>query len=339
MTISQVAGVLLHVTTVGGPWGLVVVAGVALYWTVNNPEKAQIWYSRVAAILSGISRKAELAATAKQVEGSVGLALKEFREEAGALLPQGLKVEWATTETRDAFLRSDEIVVRMRPHQHPDDNYMMSVVTLVENSLLRDTRDHVDSFVMRSLDLLIERKLLNFARRQTLPRFDSQIRDVALVSDSRLDATYQDLCAVDADGLMTTIFLRELIGMKYVLGARGPSDQVREETRHFCEFLTRIATRDLSAQLAFRGHIIKVSVILVALKDKLAKSGPQPYVTRLEQEARSGGIRVIYLCAMGKDNVAGARAVAAMATTNGRVASSEEYHRSDRGIVIAVFPK
>lgn len=328
---------ILRALGVTGPWLLAIaLAFFVLGWAANNPEKAQLWWGIIAAEFARASRRAELAAVSKQLEGSVGLALKQVNEESGMVLPQAVKIQWANDESLEAFLRSDEIVVRMKPHNNPDQNYVMAIATMVQGGLLHGCRGQVDELVMQSTDLLVERKLVFISRRQALDWFDSQVLQGALDSTEGLEPVYEDLRAVDNDGLFTTVFLREMRGIQQEFGLRPPSGALKHETRAFAEFLARIARREADSPLEFPGVMISVAVILVATRELLTEYGTEPYIRRALTAANKAS--VLYLCAMGANNVVAARRVADAAKNKIQgISATEELWRGPKGIVIALY--
>lgn len=106
------------------PWATVL--SLILYF-VKNPEKAEKWYSILTRSVSNWSQRAERATVASDIQSDIALFSKNMNEKAGnPVLPDGVKIEWESGEmTREAFLRGDQMIIRMSHHRKQAETSLM----------------------------------------------------------------------------------------------------------------------------------------------------------------------------------------------------------------------
>jgi hypothetical protein len=283
------------------PWATLL---LVLLYIFKNPEKAEKWYSILARVGSYFSEKSERAHVASDIQSDINLFSKTVNLEAyEPLMPDGIKIEWVKGKmTREAFLRDNKVIVRMNHHRNQARNFLNAALSYVTTGLISYARHHLDSIVLRALDFTMVRKILTENKRNTaLQLFYEEVYEPEKTREPSIEKYHSTMDALDEQGLLTRLLLREFSDLGLKMYQRAPNDAVKEETRRFVEFLDKIATKEprVDVPLDFEGDKIRSSIILIARPEIRRQKRITPYITQILKCVKNGA-NTIYVCARGK---------------------------------------
>lgn len=290
--------------------------GIVLY-LVTHPETAEKWGAIISRLFSGIFRRAERASVSLGIEGRINSFSKSINSEVSGITPERVKIKWELGDiTKEAFIRDDQVIVRMNYHKNMDENMVNATLAFVAGGLVHESRPYVDERVMEATSLIYSKKLLEKEQRTALPFFYSEVVGPARRSNQELDKYVEQLQGLDELGYFTVILLSELRDLSAKLHFSLPRDSHKEETRQFVDFLDAKVTKKhprVDVDPSFQGETISTSIVYVARGEFI---GPHlGWIRRCIE----GGIATIYICAFGKRNISLVRTLDSKLESNPRL--------------------
>jgi len=323
------------------PWAIIII------YVLKNPEKAEKWYSILARIFSFFGKRAELAHVASDIQADINLSAKEINTKAmEPVMPYGVKIEWANDITREAFIASNEVVVRMRYHKNQARNFLYATLSYVEEGLIPFARPHVDKVVLKATQYHAARKMMTRRNRHSsLKIFYDEFFEPEKAKEPALENYFKTMDSIDENGLFETILLHEFLDLGLEMFNRSPRADVMNETRDFVHFMNAIVTKepDEDVPIVFNGAKIYVHISLIDRAIYL-QQGIKPYVDDI-MNLREEKVKSVYLCAMSHVPVLAAKGIATFLEKEGTFRRIGETKRKFRfhgvfqeGVCIALKP-
>lgn len=292
------------------PWGALL---AILVYILTNPEKAEKWYSILARMVAFFHERGEKAHVASDIQADINLFSKKVNSEVDELiLPDGIKIDWVRGETtREAFLRQNEVVVKMNHHRNQARNFVNATISYVTEGLISHARHLIDPIVLKACDFTMVRKILTENKRNSaLQIFYNEIYEPEKTQEPLIENYHTTMDSLDEKGLFTRLLVREFSELGLKMYGRASTTEIKEETRRFAEFLDRIATRErgVDVPLDFEGDSIRSSIVLIARPEVYRRRGLTPYINAI-LGCTETGCETIYVCASGTANVSVAKKV------------------------------
>jgi len=290
------------VITIGWPASVILaVAGVVAY-LIKNPEKLDHWASIIARCVAWFSSRAERAAVARDVQAEVNSFQKSVDSEVPGVLPNQLRIEWVSREeTREAFLKNNEIVVRLRHHRDRDRNMVTTILLYVSKGVLPRARAYLGAHLRRAVDFTMVRKILAGSKQHTaVSYFFQEVADPEMEEKPELKTYCITMQKLDDMGYFTRILLRELHDLGLKMHLKMPDQDVYEDAGELVSFLDRLSSRKPGEEipLDFVGRRTRVGMLLIAKPETFAYRGFRPYERRIAKIIDLG-CSSIYICGRG----------------------------------------
>jgi len=274
---------------------------VALVYVLTHPENAERILSWLFRLFANVSQLADRGYVANDIQASVNGFCAALNKTAPGAAPHKLKISWVHSESREAFLRNGEIIVRLRHHPDQDRNLVAATLAFLGKDLLIRARTYLDERLCRSIDLTAARGvLLNAKRPHALDHFHNEVLEPETRATPGLLEDCQVLQRLDRDGYFTRVLLREMtaFGNRLFPGMPDPDDRI--QARAFVKFLRTIVEkgRGEDVPLRFVTPQLKVGFVLVARQERRQDFDPAPYMDAIKRHFRSGA-ETVYLCGEG----------------------------------------
>ena len=304
-------------------------------YLLTHPDDADKWRAIFNKLFANRSLKREKGYVAADIQYNVNSAIKNMNDESSIsteendILPYGLRIQWTKETNPEAFMRENEMVVRMDYHANQDRNLVVATMIYLSKGLLPHSRRYINENILRSLDLTVGKKIV----KENPVSLDYFFREVLDKEPKNIVEYCSHLEEIDKAGLFTRILLREFRALGRKLYPREITNQrIPRETKKFVEFLKNIAikSRDEDVPLDFAGTKIRVGVCLVA-KPYLRQI--EPHCKRINKYIRDKDIEEIYVFAAGKENVKLAKDVVKFYKKHGlirRIKKQEYFHEDYR---------
>lgn len=293
------------------PWAVIL---VVIIYILKNPEKAEKWYSILARIFSFVCKRAELRHVASDIQADLNRSKKEVNDKASeVVVPYGIKIEWATDVDREAFVASDELVVRMRYHKNQARNFLYATLSYIEEGLFPSARPYVDKVVLKATHYHLIRKIMTQRNRQSsLQIFYDEVYEPEKARQPTLETYFKAMDSIDENGLFEPILLREFQGLGLEMLNRNPSTAIMNETKDFVDFMHTISTKEpeIDVPVVFSGERMRVYVPLVDAKAYLQK-GIKLYIDEILKQRTEAKVKSVYVCGIGPIPVLATREIVA----------------------------
>lgn len=182
-----------------------------LLYFISHPEVAAKWGAIINSLFSKISKGAERRSVALDIQGRLNSFAKNLNSEVADIIPYGVQIQWVIGGvTKESFLKENTVIVRLGYHTNQDDNIIRAAMEYIGRGLLSVSRTHTDEKVMKAIDLISTKKLLQKERKTALPYFYSEIMNPLRQSDSDLDKYVLIANNLDEMGYFARILLKEL---------------------------------------------------------------------------------------------------------------------------------
>lgn len=293
--------ILKLLATIGG----VVVIGVPtfflLWWkSPDNLEKMVFQVTRLVRFFGIGGKKVYVK---YRIQSALNKPIKDFEAEFKGSAPYGLEVQWIDeSASRESFLQGNTIIAKMNYDQNPNKNILNALLIYVQKGFAPTSRTYLHSDLCRATDLfavgMILERLGNPGVRQT---FYDDILPKELQSNETLANYHEVMNDIEEYGYFSKVFLPELVSFNGNAGGVPPRARHKQELQNFLDHLGKIAEAAANRQLAtldFSGHVIKASIIVVGIREKLRRQGATPYLRAL-RHANDHGADTVYFVGMG----------------------------------------
>lgn len=294
----------------GLPWGTSGVLALVLVYLFLFPEKAERVGSWIYRGLRGVGSFFEKGYVATDIQASINTYQRGIEAEVAGILPYPVSIHWVKEMDPQAFIQGGTCIVRMHRSDLRAENLVTATVAYVGQVTLPVARRYLDRSVSKGIDMAMTRRLLlGQSSPEAFHAFQDSVLGPLVREDQSFAEMYRPIEALDDNGFLTRVLLREFLELGRLLFPREADPSMAAETVRFVRFLSDIATKESTdVPLDFRGSLLSVNVLLVARHWKLELHGLDPYVNRVEEAAKRGA-DAVYVCARG-DNVGSAREVA-----------------------------
>jgi len=303
--LLEILRVILPSVTAGG-----LIAVFLLIYFVMFPQKVERWGALLLRLIYGLSSGYEFIrvridrrVVASNIQAQINTVCDRINKEAPEVLPNRIMIEWVKTETKEAFIKGGEVIVRLKAYRNQERNVVEGTLLYLRKGFLPRSKQYLDDTLRKGCEFTVASQIF-VADRSTDAYgyfFDKELTP-ARQDDPRLERDMQTIQHLDSKGYFSRVFLVEVRQTGERLLGTMPTDEISAELRQFAHFLQTIATksRDEDVPLTFLRVRIKVGVVLVAKREKIQYLGIEPYVQKVHWLVRRGCER-IYISAWGKE--------------------------------------
>jgi hypothetical protein len=299
-----------------------------------NPEKAQIWFSWV---LGGVSKAyggLDRQYVKYDLQGRINDFSRQLGTEAPFLAATRVKVEFAQESEREAFLKGDTVILRLRKGDERELNFIHGAYMFVSASLLFKAKRYLSQTQQAALDLFVTAKLLGKERPSALGRFlDAYVHPVLGKAGAKEGALFEKFETIESRGHFYSVLLQEFdfLGSK-VFGKRKDS-RIIAEVRSFIDLMENFALRKVGDEgdLNHVGAYCRMALVIIGKRVVVSTSGVAPYANYIRRDLVPKHIETIYLIGPGDNSPV-------LDTVAGRIADAYEIYRTRRYQTLLEFP-
>jgi len=308
----------------------IVTASILLWFFIKNPEKIEKWVSMFLRLFAYFSDRAERSYVATNIQASIAEKRKELGM-GGDVLAYGIKIKWTDQDSAEVDLKENKIIAMMKPFKSQAKNFAIIVSLYVPNALLPKSRRYVNQDLMTSIDYTISKAILKDNPTAMQYYVDREIEKHSEETKNSIEM----ISFIHDIGRLTRVIIPELQGLSS-LHPIEPNLEITEETVKFVKEIHRFEkivepTEDEAGAGIFAGKYIKMAVVPVARRHKLALYGIQSHLDFIKEQLESG-ISHFYVVSVGS-SIVFAKLITDRASKehNLSLVFSEEYKGKFRG--------
>jgi hypothetical protein len=268
-----------------------------------NPAKVEKWHGIFSRLFAGISERAEKSAVSKEIQGRINDVSKKFNKESDGSIPYGLKIEWVKEKARDAFVKDNEVVIRMRNHKNKAENFTYATLAYLSVGCLPNARPYIDDDILTSIDFTLAKKIfIKEHQENSLHFFNEEIFKNKTKQNPPIKEYSNTMSKLDNVGLFTRLLLKEFLMMGDNIHPQLPSQKMKDETKKFVKILDDLMAKQKGEDISptLNGDYIKSSVVLIAKYETFWSKGVQPYISYIDGCVKKG-INTFYLLGRGNN--------------------------------------
>lgn len=279
----------------------IVVAIVVVVVCIFNIDKLLILLSCIQKLFSGVSRRARKGAISNSIRGRVLKSSKAFRAMGQSVMVSDLKIDWVKDETPEAFLKNNQVIIRMAQNPNPHKNYVTAVNTYVGQALLPRAKRYISPQIMEMSKLSVSRLLILNGDVDALDYFDNNILLPVIENDPDANEILEQLKTIDKNGMFLNILLNEYAKAARKIYPDSPDPLLVAESTELLTYLHRIALGNISdyTEFQFNREYFKIHVFLTARSETYLRSGLRPYLKHMSTSL-SQGTETIYIFGLGR---------------------------------------
>lgn len=246
-----------------------------------------------------VFRKLSKQASKADIKGAVNSAVLKFAPELPLGWLKPMDIEWVITQSREDFLKDDEVIIRIRPVEDQKLNFITAVYYFLRKSFFPKTKKVIPDSHFEASVLFTSRKIIENQKPELVSMFEEQILEVEIDRDSKILNALENYKIIDRQGLFTT-FLREVHAVASDAKLTPMRNKMRQETNeilnHIKDFLNHYNegakqnkwANSIPAEMWTRvGPITNYGFLLIAMPFKVS-AGTAAYVNKAEERALSG---------------------------------------------------
>jgi hypothetical protein len=251
------------------------------------------------------------AATKYDVRGHVNKAVNKLSRE----VPKGwlvdLDLQWVDKETPEQFFHENKIVVRVRPMDRQEENFVIIVHHYLSEALFGNVRRLIPAIQRTAAVLYFGDRISRLRGENACQAFGERIFEPTVQGKQRITEYFQRYSELDDRGFFTGPFLREVhhvaTEVRQTRWRQNMATEMNEALTHLEDFRAAFERSRLGgtpvSETAWqrRGILTKYALLLVAHPGKAAFDvDAAGYVSRAQRDARQGVRRLYVLGSSGE---------------------------------------
>lgn len=282
---------------------VLLVIGV-LWWAADAIPRLEVIKSKMLLPLAKKWKQRQLvkAAIESDIQGNVNRAVGKLAKELPAgWIPQ-VKIEWVGAETKEDFLSNDEPVIRVRPLENQDSNFVNAVHSFFKRHFFPKTQRIIpDAHREASILYVCERVVSQRGDAAVRKAFEDDILEPAVQKEDKVLDHLDHYKQIDKRGFFTAAFLRETHAIatevRFEPARRRMNEEIRNILKHMDEFIAHYESEEgriPDTGWSRFGPVTSYGFLLVANPMKVA-AGARAYVNRAGERLKSGVHRLYVL--------------------------------------------
>lgn len=298
--VVKVEEKLIELWTTNGYKISTIVLLIILFLLFTNTDKILLIKSEFFNLFSKSSAFAKKRQISNKVRGTILKSAKEQSLLDNDVIPSDMKVVWINEEKPDTFVKNNQVIVRIKQSSNPHEDLITAVSEYVNSGLLHNVKRYLNEDVMDASRVLMTRKVIQNASKNSLDYLDENYIIPKINSDSEFKDLYSDLVKIDHNGMFVHILLNEFKKAGMSIYGEIPDSELIAESKEFMHHLYRIAARISSetSDLCFNRDYFKVAIFLTASTITLKRYGIIPFIKAADKQL-SDGIQTLYIFGLG----------------------------------------
>jgi hypothetical protein len=275
--------------------GSALTALVLIGYLIKNPEKVEKWGAIVYKCFSYVNKKYEKNYMTADIQSTINIKKKNSGLGEN-VLSYDVKIKWTDEESVDIDLKEKKVLIMMKPLKNESKNLAHIVSLYVPKSLLPKSRRYINQNLMKSIDYIIGKTLLedNSAALEYYSESESKYHD------NEIKTLLEEVEPIHEHGRLTRIVINEFQRLSGLYPSE-PDPALLSETYQFVKTLSKFESApqgSTEAQPTFHGNYINISVIPVGKGVTIDAEGIIPHFKFIEKEVKQGG-KLFYIVAAG----------------------------------------
>ncbi len=296
---------------------VIVLLVVVLNWLANLIPQLDVIKSKILLPIAKKYKQKKLVKSAikSDIRGHVNREIAKFRD----YLPSGwageMDVDWVESEEPSTLIDDDRIIVRIRPVDDQDRNFVNAAYHYLRTSFFPKIQAVIPKPHYEASVLYICRKVVEGRNGSAKTFFEDNIMEPLVERHGAIPNHLDDYSHIDNRGFFTGTFLRELHLMATEARFTGARNNMTQETsgviKHVKDFIAAYDTHHAggeempSTAWYYDGTVSKYALLLVAHPAK-TQSGIDPYMNRARERFQSGTKRLYVFGANNENRFANA---------------------------------
>jgi len=239
------------------------------------------------------------AAIKSDIRGNVNSTVMTLQNE----LPKGwcneMDIKWVEEEKKEDFLNDNEAVIRMRPLDDQDMNFVLATYYYFKKSIFPKIKSVIPDNHLESSALYLSQRLLKTKKEKLIPVFQDNILESVVVKNKDILKYINRYEYIDSRGLFTGTFLREIQEVAKQIRFSSLREIIDKEIEdiltHLEKFIKGLKKKGDMPDSNWRklGPVTKYGLLLIAQPQKV-RVGIKQYVNRAKKDL-SSGIKRLYI--------------------------------------------
>jgi hypothetical protein len=256
-----------------------------IFYLVFYPEKAEKLSVLLYKIIYTICKLGEKQIITHDIQARVNEFSKTLSKEIANVEPVGIKVQWISdTQTPKQFFDRNKLVIRMRPHDSQDKNFINASMVFVSSVFLRKSKKYMSKSQKESIDLYVGKKLFEKEKPQIADQFFEDYFSMKTISNEKIMGLIEKYEIIDKVGLFFPILVQELTFFGEKIFYKLKTNEIIKELSAFIDFLKNYAEREIGERRLkknFTGVYCRCGIVIIGEKVKIGLC--EPYVSYIEK--------------------------------------------------------
>jgi len=286
-------------------WGVALIALLVIAITAlgNFMPGFEIVKSRVQAWIARRTKFQPLvkAAIRSDIQGHVNHAIRKMsRELPGGWITE-MEVDWVEKERKIDFLNDGEVVVRMRPLESQDQNFVHATYHFLHKAFFPKTKRIIPAEYRDAAALMVAQRIVTEERQSSVRIFEDEVLEPAAEVNKKILPVMGRYRHIDGRGFFSGTFLREIQAIATEVRFSAMRASMPKETsdiiKHIEDFIHFFEARDdghhphiPEDRWRRLGPITSYGFLLVA-RPAMAQGGQftiAPYLDRVREKLAEG---------------------------------------------------
>ncbi len=278
-------------------------------------------------------KKLEKAAIKSDVKGNINMAADELRNELPKDWVKQAQIEWVQKEDPADFAESEMVVLRMRPLNNQDRNYVTALFYYMRKIIFPGHKGVIPENHLEATALFLARRYLDKTRPDAKKVFEDCILEPKIDKRKNILDCIENYTPLDQRGFYSGFFLRESEKVaeksKFSNSRYSVGSEVSDILKHAKQFIDKKGSID-DFYWHHKGKLSSYAFVLVANPYK-SRQNTQPYVNRALEKVKIGTER-IYIFGTEKEKWFVEKVIKDIVNkTNLELVEQYELHRDYRG--------
>lgn len=293
--MDRLMGAVADFLMLYGGWGIVAVL-IILFLFFGDRMLSTV--ERFWSVSRGVSTFTFKRYTSTKLSNQILHATKFMSGINPDILPYRIKIKWVKSENIESFLKSGQVIIKIRDDQDINKSFVLAVAEFVRQGLIHNVKRHLrDQPLIQAIDLCAVDKILSQAYIESLSYFEKNMLDKMLGENPEISKRFQELKQIDCSGLFLPVFLNEMSKALNSISGQYFIDDYENEVKSFLAFLIEFC-KNKHKKLFYKGKYIQISFGLIANKSFISRHGRNAYVEKV-RSSLSSGIQTVYLFGWG----------------------------------------
>lgn len=251
------------------------------------------------------------------IENDIVTPLNELVSEISNELPNSwikpVSFKWVRKESKEQFIKDGKIVLRIRPKENQENNFLTAVLYYFKEALFPGTKDIIPSIIQNSSSLYLTQRTVAKRSDKLDDVFDNEYLEPAIKKNTKISQYIEKFKKLDYGGLFTSTYFREMQEFAQASRLTNLRDKIVDESNEIIDhcniFIKHIqlskkqrkklinSSFDEKIVWTRHGRAFQYSFLAVAQPYHFSTSG---YIRRIRKKIKSGADR-IYVVGAGNE--------------------------------------